>query len=283
MIRTLRRHWPEYLIEAGALGLFMVSAGLVGTVLESSASPLRALLPEPALRNALAGLAMGLTAVALIYSPWGQRSGAHMNPAITLTFLRLGKIERWDAVGYAGAQCLGGIAGVVAVRLALGAVFVEPPVRSVVTVPGPRGAATAFVAELAISFLMMLTVLVVSNSSRARLTGLAAGLLVALFIAFESPLSGMSINPARSLASAWPSGLWTGFWIYLTAPPAGMLLAAEVYRLAHGAGSVRCAKLDHGGRARCIFRCGYCRHRAAAATPDSATALPPAGSGWETP
>jgi aquaporin Z len=261
MIRPLREHWPEYLIEAAALGLFMVSAGAFGVLLEAPASPLRRVLQDSFVRTSIAGRAMGLTAVAIIYSPWGRRSGAHMNPAVTLTFLRLRKIEPADAIAYVVCQCLGGLTGVLLVGAVAGRLFWEPPVRGVATVPGPQGRLVAFVAELGISFALMLVILVLSNSARwARFTGLAAGTLVALFIVFEAPFSGMSINPARTLASAWPSGVWTSFWLYVTAPTIGMLLAAEAYRGLNGLAAVRCAKLHHTGNTRCIFRCGYCEH-----------------------
>jgi aquaporin Z len=98
--QALNRHWPEYLIEAGALGIFMVSAGLFTVLFEYRTSPLHALLPDALLRRAFTGLAMGATAVALIYSPWGKRSGAHMNPAVTLTYLMLGRIRAADALFY---------------------------------------------------------------------------------------------------------------------------------------------------------------------------------------
>src|SRR5713226_5216989 len=107
MIRTLQQHWPEYLIEAWALGMFMISAALFTVLLEYPGSPIHQVVPNGAVRRALIGLAMGLTAIALIYSPWGQQSGAHMNPAATLTFLRLGKIMPWDAVFYSVSQTLG--------------------------------------------------------------------------------------------------------------------------------------------------------------------------------
>src|SRR5687767_11974542 len=109
---ALRRHWPEYLIEAFLLGAFMVSALGVTALLEHPASPVRAALPEPLVRRRLVGCGMGATAVSLVYSPWGQRSGAHFNPALTLTFLRLGKIEPADACGYLLAQFAGGVLGV---------------------------------------------------------------------------------------------------------------------------------------------------------------------------
>jgi aquaporin Z len=109
---SLALHWREYLIEGWALGAFMVSAGVATTLIEYPGFWLHQAITDPDLRRTLIGVAMGLTAVALIYSPWGQRSGAHMNPAVTLTFLRLGKIARWDALFFIVAQCLGGILGV---------------------------------------------------------------------------------------------------------------------------------------------------------------------------
>ena len=86
-------------------------------------------------------------------------------------------------------------------------------------------------AEALISFGLMLTVLFATNTPRLmRLTGVFAGVLVASYITFEAPLSGMSMNPARTLASALPGELWQGLWIYFVGPIAGMLLAVEAYR-----------------------------------------------------
>jgi aquaporin Z len=256
MNRALRRHWPEYLMEAAGLGLFMVSACLVTVLVEHPASPVRAALVEPLLRRTLIGLAMGLTAVALIYSPWGKRSGAHLNPSVTLTFWRLGRVEAWDALFYVLAQFAGGLTGVLAARALLGERLMHPAVNYAVTHPGPTGAAVAFAAELVISLGLMLVVLVVSNTSRLDyLTGLFAGALVATYITLEAPLSGMSMNPARTLASAVPASVWVALWIYFTAPLLGMLGAAEIYRRV--APQVACAKLHHRNRYRCIFRCAY--------------------------
>src|SRR5260370_22632603 len=118
------------------------------------------------------------------------------------------------------------------------------------------GVAAAFAGELAISAALMGAVLLVSNSPRHhRFTGCVAGALLALIITFEAPLSGTSMNPARSFAAALPAGVWTGFWIYLLAPPAGMLLAAKVYVARRGAAAVHCAQLDHGRSSPCLFPC----------------------------
>jgi aquaporin Z len=206
------------------------------------------------------GLAMGLTAIAFIYSPWGRRSGAHLNPGLTVSFFRLGKVRPWDAVFYVLAQFVGGLAGLLIMIPVLGEALSDPHVHYVVTIPGSAGPAVAFVAEFLMSFGLMGVVLVASNSHRfAHLTGLFAGLLLLVYISVEAPYSGMSINPARTLASALPAHVWTGIWIYFTAPPLGMLTAAEAYvRLARTHEAI-CAKLHHDRFTRCIFLCGYAR------------------------
>lgn len=256
---SLRRHWPEYLMEAAELGLFMLSACLFVALIEHPASPLRPFLADPLLRRGLIGLAMGLTAIIIIYSPLGQRSGAHFNPAVTLAFYRLGKIEGWDAAFYCLAQFVGGVLGVWLSLALLGeAVIADASVNYIVTVPGHQGAPLAFAAEAVMSFCLMFTVLLVSNRrSLNRYTALFAGALVAIFITIEAPVSGMSMNPARTLGSAWPAQVWTAVWLYFTAPPLGMLLAAETYRRLKALPAVLCCKLHHENNQRCIFRCGY--------------------------
>jgi aquaporin Z len=191
-------------MEASELGIFMISACVFTVLLEYPASPLRQSIPSALLRNALIGLAMGLTLISLVYSPWGKQSGAHMNPAFTLTFFRLGKLEPWDAFFYVIAQFVGGVAGVSISWLLMGMVLADRSVSFAVTHPGALGAKVAFFAEVAISFVLILTVLTVSNSRRwSRYTGLFAGTLVATYITFEAPLSGMSMNPARTFGSAF--------------------------------------------------------------------------------
>src|ERR1700757_4481438 len=97
-LASLRAHWPEYLMEAALLGTFMVSACVFGALYEFPHSPVHGAITSSLLRRILMGISMGLTAVALIYSPWGKQSGAHINPSVTITFLRLGKVKAWDAL-----------------------------------------------------------------------------------------------------------------------------------------------------------------------------------------
>jgi aquaporin Z len=256
--QALAEHWPEYLIEAAGLGAFMLVACAFGTLLGHPASPVVQAVPSPHARRALMGVAMGGTAIALIYSPWGARSGAHFNPATTLAFWRLGKIASADALCYAVAQAAGGSLGVLAAAALLGPALAAPDVRYVATLPGEAGPLVAFLAEAAIAFGLMSAVLAASNAARvARFTGIFAGALVAAYITVEAPLSGMSMNPARSLASALPAGAWPELWIYFTAPPLGMLAAAERYVRRRGVVAVLCAKLHHHTAQRCIFRCRY--------------------------
>jgi aquaporin Z len=257
VIRRAREHWPEYLMEAAGLGVFMIVACLATAAIEHPGSPLRSAIASSLGRRALMGAAMGLTAIGIIYSPWGRRSGAHINPAVTLTFLRLGRVHGADALFYVVAQFAGGAAGVLLTAFVLGDVLAHPAVRYIVTAPGPQGELVAFGAELAISFFLMLVLLTLSSHEKAApYTGLVAGLLVATYIAVEAPYSGMSMNPARTAASAVVARDWTAWWVYFVAPPIAMLLAAETYVRVRGWTKVACAKLYHARDARCIF-CGF--------------------------
>ncbi len=259
-------------MEAAELGLFMISASIFTILLYHPSSPVLQIIPAEFARRVLMGSAMGLTAIALIYSPWGKRSGAHMNPAVTLTFFRLGKVAPPDAIFYILAQFIGGVVGVALVALLANDLLAHPAVNYVATVPGAAGAWPAFVGEATISFLLFLTVLVVSNLPKvARLTGLFAGCCVALFIAFESPISGMSMNPARTFGGAALPHLWNSLWIYFTAPLLAMLAAAEIYPLLRG--RVACGKYHHQNKYRCIF-CEYHAHRPEPVAADTALPVP---------
>lgn len=251
--QIVQAHWPEYLMEAACLALFMISASAFGILIFHPASVLPELIPDVFSRRVLMGLAMGATAVALNYSPWAKQSGGHLNPAVTLAFLKLGKINPVDAAFYIAAQFIGGVAGILIV-----AALVRPQlaaVNYVATVPGAAGLGVAFAGEVIMSFILMTVVLFVSNrQTLARFTPIFAGSCVAAFITFEEPISGMSMNPARTFGSAVLPQLWSTLWIYFIAPPLGMLLAATLYTRLSSAAA--CAKLHHDNPHRCIF-CNY--------------------------
>jgi aquaporin Z len=173
---------------------------------------------------------------------------------MTLCFLRLGKLPPHDAAGYIVAQLAGGTLGVAAASLLLGAWLSDPAVNYVVTAPGAYGFGAAWLAEFAIAFVMLTVVIRVNrNPQLAPTTGFFAAALVALFITFEAPVSGMSLNPARSFASAVVANSWTGWWIYLTAPVLGMLAGAELSRLLSD--RRLCGKLNHSRIVACFVRC----------------------------
>jgi aquaporin Z len=141
----------------------------------------------------------------------------------------------------------------------LGAALRDPPVMWIVTRPGRYGIWVALFAEFIVAFFLMRTILWMGGRpNTGRLTGVFAGILACLCVCFEAPLSGFSINPARSFASALASGYWTAFWIYLIAPPAGMLAAAGVARLQVSTPMLGCAKLVHDMNRPCIH-CGLQR------------------------
>ena len=258
MVAALKQHWPEYLMEAAELGLFMFSACAFTVLLYHPSSPVAQTIHDGVFRRLMMGTAMGSTAIAIIFSPLGKRSGAHFNPSVTWTYFRLGKIAAWDAAFYTLFQFAGGIAGVMLASFTLGKLVAHPSVNYAATLPGPHGPMVAFLAEIFISFLLMSVILTVSNKKRwARWTGVFAGALVATYITLESPISGMSMNPARTFGSAANARVWMSLWIYFIAPPVGMFLAAHVYRRLNAGATIACAKLHHHNNQRCIFRCNF--------------------------
>jgi aquaporin Z len=244
-------------MEGAELAVFMLAACLCTALLFYPASPAIPLLPDATLRRFILGLGMGGTAVGIILCPWGKRSGAHFNPSITLSYLLLGKIHRVDATGYILGQFAGGLAGVIASALLLGhTVIASTSVNYVVTVPGIGGWPAAFVAELFMSAVLMSVVLHLSNHPRlAVLTPYIVGALISLYVLLFAPVSGFSLNPARTLGSAIPAHTYTALWIYFTAPLLGMFSSALLYRHSFGPSRIHCAKLRHDPRFPCPFFC----------------------------
>lgn len=233
-------HWPDYLKEAGGLLVFMLAAGAAATVFEHPASPVHTAIPSDIVRRAGIGAIMAAVITGLAYSPWGKRTGTHLNPAVTLALYRLGRIDRWDALFYIIAQFAGAIAATPLLLAAIGPAFTHESVNYATTQPGPMGIGVAFAAEFAISFVMMAILLeLLGNPRRRKLAGAAIAALVFVYVIVETPLSGMSFNPARSFGAALTSGQWPGIFLYFAAPVTAMLLAAELYRGARpGAGDL---------------------------------------------
>jgi aquaporin Z len=223
-------NWKSYFIEGWALGMFMVSASFFVVVFEHPDFYVKAFITNDAIRRMCIGAAMGITAILLIYSRWGKHSGAHMNPAVTLANYFLDRISLRDAAGYIFFQAIGASIAMLLLKYFFQNYLSDTSVNYIVTQPGKAGVAIAAIAEFIMSFLIFLAIMIVSNSRLEKYTGYFAGALVFIFISVEAPLSGMSINPARSLGSAIAAGSWGSFWLYIISPVAGMLLSAYLFR-----------------------------------------------------
>ena len=241
-------------MEAGEAGLYTFFACAFTTLLQHPASPVRQFISSNLARRTLYGLAMGSTLTAIVSTPWAKQSGGHLNPAITFTFYRLGKVKLPDALFYAVAQFFGATGGVTVATCVLLGAPENSAVRYAVTVPGVYGTAGAFIGEWTISLVFMITILFVTNSKKvARHSAYFVGALNTIFIWFETPLSGASMNPARTFGSAFSAGYWHATWIYFIATTLGMLCAAEVFLRVRGV-IPYCAKLHHANNKRCIFQ-----------------------------
>lgn len=224
-----KANWRHYLQEALGLAIFMISACFFGAMLEGD-SVLHHAIPDSFTRTVLMGLLMGTTALFIFYSRWTSPSGSHINPAVTLSFFRLGKMCHWDFIFYIVFQTIGGTIAVYAMQVLMGHILTTPPVNSVVTVPGKAGAWPAAMIELVIAFITMTMVLFTSHHPKwKRYTRITAACFVCAWVIIAGPVSGFGMNPARSFASALPANIWTSFWIYLVMPVAGMLVAVEYF------------------------------------------------------
>lgn len=214
-----------YCYEALGLGLFMFSAGFFDVMIDHPDLPIRQHIQSALLRRLLIGLTMGLTALFILNSRFGKLSGAYINPVVTIVQYQLRQISKIDALFYCIFQFIGGSAGMYLIYLLLPRQIADPSINYIVTIPGTAGIAVAFLLECGISFILISTVLFTGNHKKlAAYTSSFVAVLITLFITFEAPFSGMSMNPARSFASAIVSGQWTAFWLYCTAPLLGMLL-----------------------------------------------------------
>lgn len=225
---AFQKNWKLYLCEALGLAIFMISACFFGAMLEGKTSWHQA-ISNAQVRLIITGVLMGATALFIFYSPFTSPSGSQINPAVTLCFLRLKKISRWDAFFYIVFQMIGGTLAVYAMAFFIGNNLTSAPVNYAVTVPA-QSVTQAFATEFIIGFVMMSMVLFTSSHQRLKeYTRLISGCFVCLYVIIAGPISGFGMNPARSLASAIPSNTWTAFWIYAFVPIGSMLLATEFF------------------------------------------------------
>jgi aquaporin Z len=255
---AFRVHWREYLMEATEMGALMFAICFFATSLYSSASPLAALALPNLARPFLMGAAVALATFLIIRSPFGRRTGAHFNPAITLTYFFLGRVHRWDALFYMAFQFVGSLLGVFFARQLLGDSLSSVPVCYAVTTPGTYGSVGALGAEFLLSALLMGIVLFSTNhKTLVRFSPVFVSLITIFYYGLCSSLSGISVNPARSFSSAFFAQIWQGIWVYFAAPGLGMLAAASLYARFGGRDRIYCAKVFHDTESICPFFCRF--------------------------
>lgn len=243
MKAAFRKNWKHYLQETLGLGIFMISACFFSAMLFSEKSTWYEAIQSMVQKNVLMGIAMGVTALFIFYSPFTAPSGSQINPAVTLTFLRLNKMCRYDAIFFMIFQITGGTIAVYIMQWLMGSILINAPVHSAVTVPGKFGVSMALMTEFIIAFITMVIVLFTTKNDRLKkYTRIIAGCLVCTWVIVAGPISGFGMNPARSFASAMPANVWTAFWIYLLVPFIGMLLAAEFYLLIEAKSKIKIQK-----------------------------------------
>lgn len=219
-------------MEGLGLAVFMLFASLFTMLLFHPDSPVGVAIRDPTQKYFLLAFAMfPVILFGIVSAPWGKKTGAHVNPAVTLAFWRLGKISAFDAMGYIVGQFAGAILIVGLVALVAGKAYSHPAIDFVQTKPGPKGVWGAFGIEFTMGFFLMMLILWASNDKALeKKLPLFTSLLIAFYLMFATPYTGMSLNPARTFGSAVWAKERPGLWLYFVAPVAATLLAAEIYR-----------------------------------------------------
>jgi aquaporin Z len=240
----------EYLAEYVGTALLLL-VGLSAVCADFAVhSPVVSALPDANVRRLLTAIIFAGTVTTIVYSPLGRRSGGHLNPAVTLAFWLQGKLTSRSAILYAAAQIAGALTGAALVLAIWGGWATN--VHLGATVPHDGGPFAALAAETAMTFLLVSLILNFADRPHLMVfTGAAVGTLVAFFVFVEAPVSGASLNPARTLGPAIVGSTFTYLWVYLVGPPSGALSAAVLYR--HRRSTVACAKLYHTDTVVCRF------------------------------
>ncbi|GHO80997.1 hypothetical protein KSD_87680 [Ktedonobacter sp. SOSP1-85] len=251
-----RLHWPEYGSELlGTAFLVFIALSAVAFNLGTD-SPLAVVLPNSGVRRLITGMLLAGSGPLVAISPLGKLSGAHLNPAVSLAFWLQGKMHQHDLVSYLASQFLGAVLGAGLAVLAWRERAAS--VHNGVTAPGAGYPIwSVFLIEMGLTCLLVLAIfLFVSSHRLMHWTPLMTWLLMAFIYWQVAPISGSSLNPARSFGPALVSWFWRDQWVYILASPIGALLAVGLFRSLSlvGIHDVLTAKLFHAPRYRCIFK-----------------------------
>jgi len=207
--------WHKYAAEL--LGTFVLVFGGTTAIVASAGSGLGLVL---------IAFAFGLSLLAGLYA-FGEVSGGHYNPAVSLAMFLDGRLSSSDLVRYWGAQFAGGILGALVLLIAMS----QLAVKGTATVPGPTGSGTAFLIEFVFTAIFVSVILQASVSGQFGGSALLAIPLTLVAVHMAAiPFSGASVNPARTFGPDLVGNRWTGIWIYLTAPPLGAIVAVAVHK-----------------------------------------------------
>lgn len=255
-------HWLEY--GAELLGTaFNIFVGLSAVVFDfGKGLPMEHLIPDKSIRLLITGLIFAGSGSLVAISPLGKLSGAHINPSVSLAFWAQGKMHQHDIGGYIIGQFLGAIIGA-ALLVAVWGKYAAS-VTYGMTLPGTGYQLWyVFLAEVIMTCLLVLSIFIFLSSHRLmRWTPLMTWLLVATMVWLGAPISGTSLNTARSIGPALVTWFWQDQWLYCIAPPLGAMVAVGVFRLlSMGERQILTAKLFHVPNYRCIFKNVKLPHR----------------------
>ena len=231
MLKSLKKNYILFLQEGFGVFIFMISACFFDGLLEHKNSFVHLQISNPHYRLVIMAIAIGFTALFIFLSPLTAPSGAFINPSVTIMRWRLGQLSLENTIWYSVFQTVGGLLAVYLMVVFMGNILTDSPVNYAVTVPGENVQLwEAIGSETLSAFFMIAMVLFFSDSEKLKKSvPYLAALLVGVYVYFDGPISGFGMNPARTLASAIPAGIYTEFWIYMLCPTLGMLLAAELY------------------------------------------------------
>jgi aquaporin Z len=241
------------------IGTFsMILIGISAIVLNFGTLFMRHWIPSTSPRLLLTGFLFAGGATLVVYSPVGRISGAHLNPAVSFAFFLDRKINTVDFVLFSLMQTAGSIAAAY-LALALWSAHARE-VNDGMTLPGEGySIGLVFLTEVAITFLLVSTIFYfLHRRDLTKYTGLAAGLLVALLVYLTAPISGTSLNPARSIGPALAVGNASYLWLYIAAPLLGSLIATILHKNLPFLHRPLCAKLNHHpADVQCAFECSF--------------------------
>lgn len=248
-------HWSEYGAELLGTAFNLLVGFSIITFDFGKGLPMERLVPDPGIRLLINGLIFAGSGSLFAISPLGKLSGAHLNPCLSLAFWVQGKMHKQDLIGYVVGQFLGAIIGTFLVTVVWGSYAAS--VNNGLTLPG-KGYAIwyVFLAEVFMTCLLILSIFVFLSSHRLmRWTPVMTWLLVATMVWLGAPVSGTSLNTARSIGPALVSMIWQYQWLYCIAPPLGALLAVVVFRIISvGELELLTCKIFHSPHYRCIFK-----------------------------